>query len=144
MRTIILIAGILFLTPLLSAAQDGNAQKMEVMMKMLSLKNSLIAKDSVTLSGLLASDVTYGHTNGLIQTKGQLIHSVMSGEQDYKSIEPSDMDIRLYDNTGVVTMKSKVMLNFNGQPLDLNMYVTLVWVHKNNNWTLVARQAVKL
>ena len=115
---------------------------MEVMMKMLALKNALIAKDSATLNGLLANDVTYGHTSGLIQTKAQLIRSVVSKEQDYKSIDPSEMNIRIFNNTAVVTMKSVVKMMYQGKPLDMNMYVTLVWI-KKNNWQLVARQSVK-
>ena len=115
---------------------------MEVMMKMLALKNALIAHDSLALDGLLASDVTYGHTSGMIQTKAQLIRSVISKEQDYKTIDPSDMNIRIYDNTAVVTMKSAVSMMFLGKPLNMNMYVTLVWV-KKNKWQLVARQSVK-
>lgn len=130
-------------------AQADPLQRMEVMMKMLSLKNALIAKDSITLSGLLSDEVTYGHSNGLIQTKVQLIRSVVSSEQDYKSIEPADMIFGIYDNTVVVTMKGRFVLNYNGQPLDLNMFVTLVWVKKiwkgkNTDWELVARQSVKL
>jgi hypothetical protein len=126
-------------------AQSGySTEQMQVMMKMGELKNSLIGKDSVTLSGLLADDVTYGHTNGIIQTKAQLIRSVMSDEQDYKSIDPSNMNIRIYENTGVVTMNSKVIMNYQGKPLEMNMFVTLVWVKNNNDWKLVARQSVKL
>ena len=137
---------ILFISSLLTkssfAQQNNSPQQMEVMMKMLALKNALIEKDSAALNDLLASDVTYGHTNGLIQTKAQLIHSVVSKEQDYKAITPSEMNIRIYDNTGVVTMKSAVNMNYQGQPLDLKMYVTLVWI-KKNKWQLVARQGVK-
>jgi hypothetical protein len=67
---------ILVLVTLKTTAQPGfSAEQTQVMMKMLSLKNSLIAKDSVILSNLLADDVTYGHTNGIIQTKAQLIRS---------------------------------------------------------------------
>jgi len=123
-----------------SSAQDA---RMEVMMKMLSLRNSLIGKDSVALSGLLADDVTYGHTNGQIQTKSQLIRSVMSGEQDYKTIEPADMNIRFYDKTAIVTMRSKVKMIYQGKPLDIDMFVTLVWI-KTKDWKLEARQSVKL
>jgi hypothetical protein len=122
----------------------GSPEQMQIMMKMLSLKNSLIAKDSVTLSGLLADDVTYGHTNGMIQTKAQLIRSVMNGEQDYKSIEPSDMVVRIYDETGLVTMNSKVIMTYQNNPLEMNMAVTLVWIKNKNDWKLVARQSVKL
>ena len=84
-----------FLTTLLTfsskAQQNNSAQQTEVMMKMANLRNALLSKDSVALSNLLADDVTYGHSSGLIQTKTELIRSIVSGEQDYKSIEPSNM-----------------------------------------------------
>jgi Domain of unknown function (DUF4440) len=143
MKKIILSIGVAILIPLFSIAQN-NKLETEVMMKMLSLKNSLIGKDSVTLTYLLAGDVTYGHTNGIIQTKAQLIRSVMSGEQDYKTIEPSNMNIRIYENTAVVTMNSKVIMNYQDKPLEMNMFVTLVWIKNKNDWKLVARQSVKL
>ena len=130
------------LSPVISFAQNSSAKQTEVMMKMLALKNALIAKDSATLNDLLSNDVSYGHTNGLIQTKAQLIRSVVSKEQDYKNIIPSDMNIRIYDNTAVVTMKSGVTMNYQGNPLDMQMYITLTWI-KKDKWQLVARQSVK-
>ena len=130
------------LSPIFSFAQDNSPKQTEVMMRMLVLRNALINKDSVALDDVLASDVSYGHTSGLIQTKPQLIRSVMSKEQDYQNIIPSDMNIRIYDNTGVVTMKSTVIMNYQGKPLNMDMYVTLVWI-KKNKWQLVARQSVK-
>ena len=130
------------LSPIFSFAQDNSPKQTEVMMRMLVLRNALINKDSVALDDVLASDVSYGHTSGLIQTKPQLIRSVMSKEQDYQNIIPSDMNIRIYDNTGVVTMKSSVIMNYQGKPLNMDMYITLVWI-KKNKWQLVARQSVK-
>jgi hypothetical protein len=130
------------LSSFISVAQPYTPTQTEVMMRMLTLRNALINKDSVALDDVLASDVTYGHTSGLIQTKAQLIRSVVSKEQDYKNIIPADMNIRIYDNTAVVTMKSTVNMIYQGKPLDMLMYVTLVWV-KKNKWQLVARQGVK-
>lgn len=130
------------LSPVISFAQENAAKQTEVMMKMLELRNALINKDSVSLDDVLASDVSYGHSNGLIQTKAQLIRSVVSKEQDYKNIIPSDMNIRIYDNTAVVTMKSSVIMNYEGSPLNMNMYITLTWI-KKSKWQLVARQSVK-
>jgi hypothetical protein len=143
MRKIFFFLCFIYILPLFSRAQD-NAQKTEVMMKMLNLKNALLSKDSVSLSALLSDDVTYGHSNGIIQTKAELIRSVVSGEQDYKVIEPSDMNVRIYDNTGVVTMKLKADLIYGGKPLNLNMNATLTWVKIDGEWKLVARQSVKL
>jgi hypothetical protein len=104
----------------------------------------LLSKDSVALSNLLADDVTYGHSSGLIQTKAELIRSIMSGEQDYKTIEPSNMKVRIYDNAAAVNANVKANLIYQGKPTDLNMAVTFTWVKINGEWKLVARQSVKL
>ena len=133
---------LIVLSPIFSFAQQNSPQQSEIMMRMLTLRSGLINKDSVALDDVLASDVSYGHTSGLIQTKAQLIHSVVSKEQDYQNIIPSDMNIRIYNNTGVVTMKSTVLMNYQGNPLNMDMYITLVWI-KKNKWQLVARQSVK-
>ncbi len=124
-------------------AQNEGAVKMVIMGKMMSLRNALIQKDSVALSKLLADDVTYGHTNGMIQTKAELIRSVVSGEQDYKEINPSAMNVRVFDNTGIVNMTSKVVLKYQDKPMEIDMKVTLVWIKDKEDWKLEARQAVK-
>lgn len=134
---------LILLLPALSYSQSESKQ-VQVMMQMAMLRSSLLNKDSVGLESVLANDVTYGHSNGLIQTKPQLIRSVMSGDQDYKSIDASNMVVRVYDNTAVVTINLKVNLIFGGKPTDLNMYAMLVWVKKDKNWQLVARQSVKI
>ncbi len=135
---------ILFLSiATLSFSQDEKG-RMEIMMKMLTLKNALVAKDSVALSKVLADDVTYGHTNAMIQTKAELIRDVVSLVQDYKSIEPTEMKIRIYDNTAIVNMNAKVVMNYQQQPLELNMKITLTLIKKDKEWQLVARQAVKM
>jgi len=145
MRKIILAVFLATLLTFSSKAQQNNsAQQAEVMTKMASLRNALLSKDSVTLSNLLADDITYGHSSGLIQTKAELIRSIVSGEQDYKSIEPTNMHVRIYDNAGVVNVNVKASVIYQGKPIDLNMAVTFTWVKINGDWKLVARQAVKL
>lgn len=117
--------------------------KTEVMLKMAQLRASLLDRDSVALEKLLAEDVTYGHSNGLLQSKKEIIHSVMSGEQDYKKIDVRKIDIRIFGNTAVVNLESDVSLIMAGKPLDIDMDILLVWIRENGSWKLVARQSVK-
>ena len=141
MKKIIII---IFLSSLSTISFSQNESvKMDIMMKMLSLKNALVAKDSVTLSKVLADDVTYGHTNAMVQTKAELIRDVVSKVQDYTIIDPSEMNIRIFENTAIVNMKSKVVMNYKNEPLEIKMKVVLTWIKKGNDWVLEARQAVK-
>src|SRR5438045_9353049 len=125
-------------------AQNDNDPKMQVTTKMQDLRNAFLSKDSITLSALLADDVSYGHSTGIIQTKSQLIRDIMSGAQDYKVIERSDMNIRIYDNAVIVVLKLKVNVIANGKPMDVNMNATLTWIKINNEWKLVERKSAKL
>jgi len=128
--------------PTVAFAQNSSPQQMEVMMKMASLRSSLLSKDSVTLSKILADDCSYGHSNGLMQTKAELIRDVVSGVQNYKSIDPTNMVIKLYDNSAVVTLRSKVTMVYQGNDLVLDMNVIVFWV-KKKDWQIVGRQSVK-
>ena len=143
MKNIFVLFFMLFCSSFVANAQtDKQLQQMDLMMQMQLLKNALIAKDSAALNKLLSEDVSYGHTNGWVQTKAQLIRSVVSGEQDYAAIESSNVNTRIYDLTGIVTMQSKVSMLFQGKSLDLNMKILLVWIKQSDVWKLVARQSV--
>ena len=134
---------ILFIAPIFALAQNNDAIKEAVLMKMWNLKNALISKDSATLENLLADDVTYGHSNGMVQTKQQLIHDIVTGTQVYKTIDPSNMNIRMFENAAIVTMNSHMIVVGNGNTMDMNLFITLTWIKENADWKLEARQAVK-
>jgi hypothetical protein len=133
-----------FLLPVFCFGQNTMRDEMEVMKQMNSFRMAVLNKDSVSLSALLSDDVTYAHTNGLVQTKSQFIRAIMSREQDYKQIEPSDMKVRIYDNTAVVNLKAKISMLYSGNALDFSMNVLFVWIRKEGDWKIVARQSTKL
>ena len=122
---------------------DGEMRRMEVTMKTGQLRKAILDKDSVLLQSLLSDDVTYGHSNGWIQSKSGFIRSVMSREQDYKKMDVRKMDVRVFGNTAVVNLETDVSLIMTGKPMDLDMDILLVWVNTGGEWKLVARQSVK-
>lgn len=126
-----------------ATAQKGQDDKIVIGQRIADLSRAMVAKDSAALSELLSEDVTYGHTNGMIQTKAEFIRSVMSGEQDYQSFEVDSINVKTYGISTIVNAHAKAKLLFKGSPLDLNMKMLLVWIKKNSKWILVARQTVK-
>lgn len=141
MKNILLILIILGFSNTVSAQESTQEV---IRMQMLKLRVALLNKDSISLDHLLSEDVTYGHTNGMIQTRAELIRSVMSGEQDYQQIEPSDLMIRIYDHAAVVNMEAHVVMHYRGSPLDMKMKITLTWIKQDTKWKLVARQSVAI
>ena len=145
MRKSIIVTFLLALCLSIAGRVQAADEKTEVMMKMLSLRNALLVKDSALrrLSNLLTAEASFGHTNGLVQTRAQLIRSVVSGEQDYKAIDATEVTVRIYNGTGIVNMKLHVHMNYAGKPLELYMKGLYVWIKTGNDWQLVARQTVK-
>ena len=116
---------------------------LEIEQRMQAWRVALLSQDSFALESLLSEDVTYGHTNALMQTKQAFIRSVMRGEQAYKKIDFVSMNTRLYENTALVNVQSNVSLIYNGKEMTLGMDALFVWYKQNGRWKLVARQSVK-
>lgn len=131
--------------PLLSGAQDTSAEtsRQEIASKMNLLTNALLERDSLNLDRLLDSEVTYGHSNGLHQTKAEVIRSIMSRQHDYQKIDTRSMQIRMYQNTAVVNTQVAVSMVLDSKALELQLDILFVWIQENGNWKLVARQSVR-
>ena len=107
------------------------------------LTNALLQRDSLSLDRLLDSEVTYGHSNGLHQTKAEVIRSIMSRQHAYQKIDTRSMQIRMYRNTAVVNTQVSVSMELDAKALDLELDILFVWIQENGDWKLVARQSVR-
>jgi len=126
------------------AQSKSSKREAQILTKMSALSSALLNKDSISLSNLLADDVTYGHSNGLMQTKEELIKVVMSGEQDYKSYKLiNNITVRFHGNVAIVNGRYDVSLIMDNKQLNLDLNMLLVWVKQGKDWVLKARQSIK-
>jgi len=132
----------LFLTFVLSAASVGsNADKQDVLAAMDAYKGAMTHKDGAALEKLLGDDLTYVHSDGLLETKADVIKSVVSGKAAVDKIEfLPDTDVRVHGKTAFVAGKEDLW-----HPTSIvHMHVLHVWEKGPQGWQLVARQATRL
>lgn len=103
--------------------------------------SATIANDFAALDAVLADDLTYGHSNGLVDTKASYIESLRSGKSKYESIERGPSVVRVYGNTAVVTGAATVGLRGLATPLSLRY--TLAYVLRDGQWRMVAWQSTR-
>ena len=108
------------------------------------LDRALLAKDSVRLRGLLGDEITYGHSNGWIQTKKDVIDDLFNGKITYKQISAADKEIKVNRKVAVVRMNADVDVTVNGTPVHVKLKILQVWQKRHFSWHLVARQSVKI
>jgi ketosteroid isomerase-like protein len=96
------------------------------------------------LSALLADDLTYTHTTGQVENKEQFLAGIASGKLDYQSIQPSEVQVRDYGNSAVMTGRAEMKVNAQGKDLAFAIRFTAVWVKGEGGWRMAAWQSTRL
>ena len=134
---------LLILTTAFTTKIYAQKEEMEVSKAVEALRAAMVNADSVALDKLTSDGLTYGHSTAKIETKAEYIHAIVSGLNDFSSIDLSDQSIKIFDNTAVVRHTFAANLTNEGKPLTVKILVLMVWQKQQGDWKLIARQAVK-
>lgn len=104
-------------------------------------QRAMIEGDAATLDALLADDLTYTHSTGVVQSKSDLIAVIDSGKTRYRSIESPQLRVRVYDASAIVTGAVDMELATNGKPLFARSRFTALYVLRGGIWRLAAYQS---
>lgn len=105
---------------------------------------AMMRGDTVALRTALAKELSYTHSNGMVETKAMHLSAVGSRRTVYEAIGPRGMS---YQQAGDVVVgngivKSKGMLA--GTAFDVLLRVTTVHIRRNGRWELLAWQSNRL
>ena len=87
--------------------------------------------------------LSYGHSNGWIETKSEFIKNLETGYIKYHSYKEDSLNIAMNDNMANVRFIADINVTLSGKTNDYHLKVLEVWMRKGKTWLLVARQAVK-
>lgn len=89
----------------------------------------------------LAEDYVAIGPLGQITTKKEAISARRSGQLRYENIDISDMVVRLYGDTAIVTARADVKGHQLGEDFSGPYRYTRVWVRRSGRWQTVSYQA---
>ena len=126
---------------LLVLAQSDSIVLKETIYK---LDKALVQKDVTALQTILHKDISYGHSNGWIQTKAEMFNDFKNGNLSYNKIESVSLKI-LAMNKKLATVRMDVDAAgiVKGSAFNLSMSVMQVWMKTSKRWQLLARQSGK-
>jgi len=125
-----------------SFAQDKEEKAVSDLVE--TLRKTMVDPDKTTLERIVADDLSYGHSSGVIQTKAEFIEALTNGKSDFVSIELSQQTVKLVGNTALVRHVLSAATNDGGKPGTTKLFVLLVWQKQKGEWKLLARQAAKV
>jgi hypothetical protein len=140
MKKLLLLLAIIISTASIAQSND------EAVLARVDLLNKTVfgTKDSVTLNGLLASELTYGHSGGKIEDRQEALHNATTNGNVYSELAMKDFKVFYKGKSAIVRYTVSFVQTTNGTPTKLTLGMLQVWVKENKKWKLTARQAVKL
>ena len=112
---------------------------------MQQLDKALLQKDETVLNSVLHKDLSYGHSNGWIQSKSDILNDFTSGKLTYSKIENNSSAI-IVINKEYATVKTNTNAEgvVNGTAFKLTLHIMQFWIKTKKGWQLIARQSTKL
>jgi len=105
---------------------------------------AMMDADTDSLEPILADELTYTHTSGVLDTKESFIRRLSAGTLNYESFVPSNMQVRSYGDTAVVTGNAEVQVSNSSNRTSFSLRFTDVLVHRDGRWQVVAWQSTRL
>jgi len=124
-----------------AAAQPPEAER-EVRQTEERRLKALVDDDFATLEAILADDLTYTHSNALVDTKASFMAALRSGKTKYEAVDRQPPLVRVYGDTAIMTGQASVGLR--GRPDRLELRYTLLYVRQAGAWRMVAWQSTRL
>lgn len=138
-------AAVLFVL-FLFAVQNSFAQVDSVGLKevMEQLDKALLQKDENILQTVLHKEASYGHSNGWIQSKSDILNDFKSGKLTYNKIENnSSAIVTISKKYATVKTNTNAEGVVNGTAFKLTLHIMQFWVKTKKGWQLIARQSAK-
>ncbi|MEI7734423.1 MAG: nuclear transport factor 2 family protein [Ferruginibacter sp.] len=106
---------------------------------------ALVTKNTVSLNQQTDKALSYGHSNGWVQSKKDLIKDFERGFISYQSFKEDSITVLMNDNVANVRFVADITATLGGTTTvnNYNLRVLEVWVKKGKRWVLFARQGVK-
>jgi Domain of unknown function (DUF4440) len=124
------------------SAQGGDeaavAQNVEI------LRKAQLDADRAKLAQVTSDQVSYGHSDGRVETKEQFIDGVMNRKQAVKSLTFPDLKLSVVGDAAIVRHIFLAESELDGKTTTTRIGALQVWKKQGGAWKLLARQGFRL
>ena len=104
-----------------------------------------VCKDPLVLSRLVSENLSYGHSNDNLENKAEMVSNAASNKTTYRDIVTEKIGVSITGNTAIARhLFNATQTDNDGKESPLRIGILQVWLKSGNQWTLAARQAVRV
>lgn len=104
---------------------------------------TLVSKKTSSINQQTDKALSYGHSNGWVETKTEMMNNLTTGYINYHSFKEDSISVLMNGNLASVRFIADIEVSVKETKGNYHLKVLEVWMKKGNRWVLFARQAVK-
>jgi ketosteroid isomerase-like protein len=105
---------------------------------------AMLDADLGALDRLCADELSYAHSSGVRDTKGEYFGKVRSGYYRYRRIEHPVERVEVVGDTAIVVGRMTADLDVDGAPKTIDNLALAVWVRRDGGWQLLCYAPTRL
>jgi ketosteroid isomerase-like protein len=109
-----------------------------------TLRKALFEANKAKLEQVAAPQISYGHSDGRVETKEQFINGVMTRKQVVKALAYPELKVAVVGNAAIARHLHLSESELDGKTTTTRIGVLQVWQKQDGGWKLLARQAFRL
>jgi ketosteroid isomerase-like protein len=129
---------------LTSAAVAQSGEEAAVNQAIEAMRKAMVEGNKAALEALVADQLSYGHSAGVIESKQQFLDVIASKKTTYKSITLVEPTVTVVGNNAIARHIFTAEFETDGKPGTARVGVLQVWAKQDSHWKLLARQAFRL
>ena len=108
------------------------------------LRKALFEADKTRLEQVASAQISYGHSDGRVETKEQFINGVMTRKQTVKSLAFPELKVAVVGNAAIARHIYLAESELEGKATTTRIGALQVWQKQDGAWKLLARQGFRL
>ena len=105
---------------------------------------AIVRKDMTALNRILDDDFVYIDSVGGVNPKAALIQGIKDSDATIEPFETTDVRVRIYGDTGILTGRFTQKATYNGQTFSGQFRYTDVYVKQGGAWRAVSAHASRI
>ena len=139
----------LVLGTLLALGAIGAAGAGEVEQAVLAAQDQriklLVAGDLEKLGAAMTDDLTWTHSNAVVETKAEFLDAIKTGKYVYKGMTFDERRVRLHgDATAIVSGTTRVQVVTGGRDIEVKLRFTELYVKAKDGWKMALWQSTRV
>ncbi|WP_462219934.1 nuclear transport factor 2 family protein [Ferruginibacter sp.] len=122
-------------------AQTTDEEKLTATVK--EFHQALVKKNTISINQQTDKALSYGHSNGWVENKVDIIKDLETGYISYQSFKEDSITVLINGNMANVRFIADISATMKEATNTYHLKVLEVWVKKGKRWVLFARQAIK-